>query len=94
VISAVFGNTYERPVRRFSEIYDAAAYWLSIDWTDRQTDGQKDAVPLSSVAASVMSEYDQLDECDGMITIIVVIIHFISGSKAHKNTASEKTEMD
>ena len=40
-----------------------------------------------------MSEYDQLDECDGMITIIVVIILFISGSKAHKNTASEKTEI-
>jgi len=28
------------------------------------------------------------------IIIIIIIIHFISGSKAHKNTASEKTEID
>jgi len=26
------------------------------------------------------------------IIIIIIIIHFISGSMAHKNTASEKTE--
>jgi len=30
----------------------------------------------------------------GDIIIIIIIIHFISGSKAHRNTASEKTETD
>jgi len=28
------------------------------------------------------------------VFIIIIIIHFISGSKAHKNTASEKTEIE
>jgi len=28
------------------------------------------------------------------LPFIIIIIHFISGSKAHKNTASEKTEID
>jgi len=27
-----------------------------------------------------------------IIIIIIIIMHFISGSKAHKNTASEKTD--
>jgi len=26
--------------------------------------------------------------------LIIIIIHFISGSKAHKNTVSEKIEID
>jgi len=29
-----------------------------------------------------------------LIIIIIIIIHFISGSKAHKNTVSEKIEID
>ena len=28
------------------------------------------------------------------LIIIIIIIHFISGSKAHKNTVSEKIEID
>jgi len=39
-----------------AELHVAAAYWLSIDGRDRQTDGQTDTLPLSTLpleAASV-----------------------------------------
>jgi len=32
--------------------------------------------------------------CLTHIIIIIIVIHFISGSKAHKNTTSGKTETD